>query len=375
MATLFEELMGTFRTEANTDTRNRIKENATKISTKNIRVESFNIFEDDDFDQETSFDVPAEIENGEEAKEGDVVLVIDPEVPADGEVPEDAAEKMVGDMIYKCPICAANYACDCESENSVVVCDEEGKPVECPVCGETTPQILVGIVSPADGEGNGEEVLEEPATDVEGGEETEEDFAGEEETETPEGEEEEVVEEEEEEKKEESLHLNEGDDCKCKNGVCKCPHCGKEIGEVEEVEELEECDKTSKKEEGFQFDDEKLVRLLKGVIKENYEHDGAILRVRKAFITGKNTLRLEYVLREGRTTTSGTMVATGFDRTKRTMTLKVRDNGVFTEKFSRKPAFMIECTLVKGVLTPRTLKYDYKTKVNENLYRVYGEVK
>lgn len=145
MASIFEELM-----TANAGVPMELESapqvpNRRKIKANQIKVESTKIFEDSDEEiLSKEFEVPA--------KDSDeVVLVIDPELPSDEEVPEDAAEELVGDLVYKCPVCGSNYVCDCDSEAlEGIEVDEDGAPLECPVCGDDADQILVGEIAPVD---------------------------------------------------------------------------------------------------------------------------------------------------------------------------------------------------------------------------------
>lgn len=145
MASIFEELMA-----ANAGVPMELESapqvpNRRKIKANQIKVESKKILEDsDDEILAKEFEVPAEDSD-------EVVLVIDPELPSDEEVPEDAAEELVGDLVYKCPVCGSNYVCDCDSEAlEGIEVDEDGAPLECPVCGDDADQILVGEIAPVD---------------------------------------------------------------------------------------------------------------------------------------------------------------------------------------------------------------------------------
>lgn len=196
MPSIFEKLMTQNRQLTESTVRSHKTPAITeskKISASKIKLESRRIFEDADLDElDTQFAV-----DPEDSEEDEVVLVVDPELPSDEEVPEDAAENMIGDEVYKCPICGANYVCDCEGEkNESVEVDENGVPTECPICGDDAEQILIGEIAPADGAG--EKVEEEPV-DAEDTEDEEEEVVDE----IPE--EEEVVEDEDEDEFEESV--------------------------------------------------------------------------------------------------------------------------------------------------------------------------
>ena len=138
MASIFEELM----TKFSDDHANKEK-CARKINCKNLKVESRQYFEENSLDDLEKQFVISDVETPDE-----VVLVIDPEVQNSEELPEDAAEEMVGDQVYKCPVCGSNYVCDEETE--AVDLDEFGVPIVCPICGDDADQILVGEIAPAD---------------------------------------------------------------------------------------------------------------------------------------------------------------------------------------------------------------------------------
>lgn len=170
MASIFEEMMSvnhdlTESAKISRRKNNKVVKESRKISCKKLKVESRKFFEENDItDLEKDFEVP----NPEEDTQDGVVLVIDPEIGDDEEVPEDAAEEMVGDLVYKCPVCGSNYVCDCNAEGMVegVEVDEEGAPLECPICGDDADQILIGEITPAE-DAPGEEKSEMEPQSVE----------------------------------------------------------------------------------------------------------------------------------------------------------------------------------------------------------------
>lgn len=176
MANIFEELMNhnSSLTESITPTKvtKSSKCNCKKIGYNRFRVESIKIFEDADFDE---LDSEFAVDTDDASAEDEVVLVIDPEIPADDEVPEDAAEQLVGDYVYKCPICGANYVCACDAaETEAIEVDEDGVPTECPICGDDADQILVGEIAPVDEVKDTEEEHEMEPVESEEDEESEE---------------------------------------------------------------------------------------------------------------------------------------------------------------------------------------------------------
>ena len=112
-----------------------------KIPANKIKLESLSFIKEAEEDDEVIDYTPDE----------DVVLVIDPEMdetPETVEDAEEAAEELVGDYVCKCSICSATYVCDCEDVD--VNEDLEIEEGECPVCGETGEQIVVGEIAPAE---------------------------------------------------------------------------------------------------------------------------------------------------------------------------------------------------------------------------------
>lgn len=187
MASIFEEMMAASRelTESVRTSSRQGAKSAKKISCKNLKVESRKFFEENDPDEiSAQFDVP------EGTDEDEVVLVIDPDIHDKDDIPEEGVEEYVGDLVYKCPVCGSNYMCDCD-ENGLsesIELGEDGKPVECPICGDDADQILIGEISPA--EDQDPEDLEDHIDSVDTDDSLEvEDFE----------EEEEVIEDEEEE--------------------------------------------------------------------------------------------------------------------------------------------------------------------------------
>lgn len=378
MPSIFEQLMTQNRQLTESTVRSHktptIAESK-KISASKIKLESRRIFEDADLDElDTQFAV-----DPKDSEESEVVLVVDPELPADEEVPEDAAENMIGDEVYKCPVCGANYVCNCEGEkNESIEVDENGVPTECPICGDDAEQILVGEIAPADGAG--EEVEEEPV-DVEDAEDD-----GEVLDEIPE--EEEVIEDEDEDEFEESVDptANSDDDDVVTESV-DFDDDDEEIDADIDTDDgslvLDTDTATSPAEEtpsvaidadtvNLTIDETKLESMMTSMLRENYKFSPSF-KVTKATYKGKS-LRLEYVVRQkGHRPLKGILVAEGFVPTARKMTLKAKDKGAFTESFSKTPSFMIECVRIKNTVIPTALSYDFKKKVNESVYRVVGQ--
>lgn len=503
------------------------KENLRKIKSSKLKIESMKVFDQGDMDQRKRFedlDDQFAVDPSEESDE--VVLVIDPELPAEGEVPEDAAEQMVGDYVYKCPICGANYVCDCDAaETESIEVDEDGVPTECPICGDEAEQILVGEIAPAESVESSEDEGEMEPVEVKEDEEEVEDEV------------EEKVEEAcsnkkfgrkhakdlAEEKDKSVVKINtesaklgkyvirsgvsaanpytreyskktgkhfgylgyggrswvpidsegimtfdsveeanaaakkhvkskykaeivkvtessyseslkedigqevdkyqmwvdydmkhykkisdETNDLLAKAGlevvkddhgdyevIAKskdeslhedidvtdtdiCPECGTDPRVCEDqvlelADPVEEKDKSAVKIDtdvvNLTIDDVRLESLMNKVIKENYKGNNKF-KVVKAYIR-EGKLNIDYCVGKSM---KGTLIAEGFDKKSRRMTLRVRDKGIFTESISKTPSFIIECVRLKNKVVPTSIKYNYKVKVNESLYRVKGKV-
>lgn len=372
MASIFEELMNANSglTESVRPARRagkKVNEHK-KIPVKNIKVESLRIFEEADYDE-----VSQEFANTEVTDENpdEIVLVVDPELPAEEEVPEDAAEQMVGDLVYKCPICGSNYVCDCNAElGEGIEVDENGVPTECPICGDDADQILIGEIAPA--EGAGEEVDPDLEGDEEVEEEEEDPFIDDEEV--PE---EDIPEEEGEVVEEESLQEDFGDDVDDAedepDAFIDEPALELEVpAEDPRKEEPAPAVEVNNSTVTLLLDDSKFESLMTQMIRENYKGNPAFKITRCSSRNGQ--LRLEYFVREGRKVTKGIMVGEGFDKSSRVMTLKFKDKGAFTESFAKRPSFVVECVRIRNAVTPVSVNYDYKVRVNESLYRVSGKV-
>ena len=319
-----------------------------KIGLNKINVKSRKIFEDTNFDDlDQQFAVDPETSNDDE-----VVLVIDPEIPADEEVPEDAAEEMVGDLVYKCPICGSNYVCSCDAQNESVETDENGVPTECPICGEDTEQILVGEISPVD-EVSEDDEGEAPLQDVDDNDIDDEYF--------------------DEEDTDVDADVDE-ESCQTRRESRQIPKTSRSASARTYKRRNESAvrrpAKKSTRDTGLDFDDRKFESFMNRVIRENY-HDRADFKVTSCSLSrGTSRLIIGYTVGKSK----GKLVAEGFKSNADHMVLKMRDQGVFTESFRKTPSFIVECVRVRNQIVPTSLKYDYKVRVNESLYRVYGRV-
>lgn len=378
MNNIFEEIMKESRAQLNESVR-RIRKRDKKVENmkfplNKLKVESRRVFEDEDFDN-SEFDIEDEVSVDDgKVDDDEVVLVIDPEISANDEVPEDAAESMVGDLVYKCPVCGSNYVCDCDpTKNEGIEVDDEGVPTECPICGDESEQILIGEISPAE-EAKPEDSEELEPQKVEDEVDTEVD-------------EEEIPEDEDEDFEEESLKA-EGSVIKEDIDDEKVTEDEDEDFEEEEepldlevdipeesvVEEKEETPSIEIKDSDVElvFDDSRFESMMTKLIRENYKGT-PLFKASKIVATG-NQLKVEYVVRDGKKVSRGTLIGEGYDPSARVMTINFKDQGVFTEALTDTPSFIIECVRLKSVVRPTSVKYDYKVKVNESLYQVKGSV-
>lgn len=444
MASIFEEMMTVNKrlTESRKISASGTapKKESRKFSCSKVKVESRKIFEENDItDLEDQFDIPEEDTTGEDSD--GVVLVIDPEAPTDEEIPEDAAEEMVGDFVYKCPVCGSNYVCDCDSEGVVegIDVDEEGAPLECPICGDDADQILVGEITPAE-DASGD-LVEPPAEDVEDNEDFEEDSfsEGTRRKKSPSKKTcNESVDNDDEiydsvvntpvvydaipedykglfdvivEFKDGSTYSYASDHGPLKRSEVEVAIGGDlkayfldhpkenprryKVVPYSSLSEDYDSDVTesplelstsqsSNEVEGGQpsvqinnsdvdlyFDEAKLEAYMNKVIRDNYKGGQfTVTAVRR----DKSRLKIEYVVRKGKKSLKGLLIGEGFLPRSRTMTVSFKDKGAFTESFGKTPAFVVECVRVKNKIYPTRMRYDYKVKVNESLYRVSGRV-
>lgn len=383
MASIFEEMMSAnhrLTESAKPSTRlgkKKVESKSRKISYKNLKIESRKFFEDNDLDDiEKDFEIP------EEDNQDQFVLVIDPEVPAEDELPEDAAADMIGDKVYKCPVCGSNYVCSCDEDGMMedMEVDADGAPVECPICGDDADQILIGEITPAEDAGD-ETVL--PPQEVDDAEDNEE--FSDELDEVPE--EEEVTEETEDEVKDESVSrqiqedldedevVNEiSDTCDGDSGCALDPALPTE--EVVEDKEVDKAPAVEVKDSTVTLvlDDPRFESMMNQMIRENYK--GGTFEVSQVrFNRAKSQLKIEYVVRNGKKSSKGTLVGEGFNKSAKRMKISFKDKGVFTESFAETPSFVVECVVRNRKVVPVKMSYDYKVTVNESLYRVAGKVK
>ena len=313
----------------------------------------------------------------------DVVVVIDPEmdeVPEDTDAAEEAAEELVGQHVCKCSICGANYVTDAEITEEVELEDEE-----CPVCGETGEQIVVGVITPT------EELSGEDEEDIEGAEEVGADDSEEEiEVSDEDGEDEVDVDEFETEDEDdfgESVKRSRARTLRRKAESVrrnKVASRGRKVESARRSRVVKASPATRKVRESAQksvnFDESTLNRMLTRFAKENYSNV-KFVNITKGSVRG-NRLTLEGTV----TTTKGSkrpikFISENFKSDKR-MTLRFKENGPFTESVKNSGAtFIVECAMKGNTIVPISLRYNYQAKnaggsmtERKNTYSVTGKI-
>lgn len=324
------------------------------IPANKIKLETLQRFHEAEGDEEEEF-------TAEYTPADDTVLIIDPEmdeVPEDEEAAEEAAEELVGQHVCKCSICGANYVCDDEELSEDLEMEDE----ECPICGETGEQIVVGVITPAE-ELSTED--EEDVVDVDV-DSTEDEVDGEDETDVDVDVD---FEEDEDDDFEESVRRSRAKTMRRRvesaRRPARRPVARKPVAKKPVQEELS-------------FDEITMNRMLTTFAKENY-NNVKFVKISKGTVRGKK-LTLEGVV----TTTKGSkrpikFVCENFVPDKR-MTLRFSEVGPFTESIKgQKSTFVVECVKTGKVVKPVALKYNFKTKnagvrESKNTYSVTGKV-
>ena len=308
------------------------KKGFASIPVNRIKIESIQMFKEADEDE-------VEVETDYDPDSDDIVLVVDPEVeevPEDLDQAEEQAEDLIGSHVCKCSICGANYVTDQEITEDMEMEDEE-----CPVCGETGEQIVVGVITPS------EELSADDEEDVTGVE-VEDDIKGDEEdVEVDEFEEEEDDDFEESVQRSRARTMRRRRVESAKRPVR--PLARKTVR------------KTAPVQEDITFDEITLNRMLTTFAKENYSNVKSV-RISKGTVRGTR-LTLEGVV----TTTKGSkrpikFVAEDF-KPEKTMSIKFREIGPFTESIKgQKVTFIVECVMRGKQIVPAALKYNFKAK-------------
>ena len=334
-----------------------------KIPANHIKLESLRFVEEAEEDGEIIDYTPEE----------DVVLVIDPEMeetPATEEEAEEAAEELVGDFVCKCAICGANYICDCEE---VTAEDLESEDAECPICGETGEQIIVGEITPTEDAVADEDEAEDEAEDeVDDVEEVEvvddadiaDEFADDEE------EADEFDAAEEEDDFGESINR-----AKNRTALRREAAARRRAAKMESKKPIAKRPmpkKPVKESKTLNLDEVTLNRMLTKFAKENYDNVRFVKITNGKFQGRKLTLEGTVLTKKG-SKRNVSFTCENFILGK-TISANFAESGVFTEGASRKPAFIVDFQTRKGVVTPVSLRYSYKVTENKNKYLVSGKV-
>ena len=306
----------------------------------------------------------------------DVVLVIDPEmdeVPEDTEEAKEAAEDLVGQHVCKCAICGANYTTDADITEELEIED-----TECPVCGETGDQIVVGVITPT------EELSDEDEEDISG----EDEDADGEDADFDDAEFDDAdFEDEDDDDFEESVKRSRARTMRRKAESVRTRRPARKSAKRVPVKErktvlnrkptkatVSRKPASKMSESSYQFDEKSFNRMLTTFAKENYAN------VKFVRISSGSVRRGRLTLEGTVTTTKGNkrpikFVCENFKPSSGRMSLKFKEYGPFTESVkTNKASFIVECFMTKGTIVPKILKYDYIAKENKNRYSVSGKV-
>ena len=330
--------------------------NAKKITANKLRLESLQFVKEAEEDDEVIDYTP----------EDDVMLVIDPEMDETPETVEDAmdaAEELVGDYVCKCSICGANYVCDCED----VAEDLEAEEGECPVCGETGEQIVVGEIAPAeDVADDSDDADDEPADD-----DADVDIDINVDDADVDADDEDFEESLARARRRTALRRESA------KRVRKAPKMRKESARKPMPKRVsrtrtESAKKTRATE--YNLDEVTLNRMLTKFAKENYENVRFVKITSAKCNRGRLTLEGVVVTKKG-SKRSTKFVAENFKPSK-AVAVNFKEIGAFTESAVSKktPAFTINFSMNGNTITPTALRYKYDVKESKSLYRVEGKV-
>lgn len=357
-----------------------------KIPANKIKLESLSFIKEAEEDDEVIDYTPDE----------DVVLVIDPEMdetPETVEDAEEAAEELVGDYVCKCSICGANYICDCEDLD--VNEDLEMEDAECPVCGETGEQIVVGEIAPAETD-NADEVEDEvDEVEDEVDDEVEDEVEDEVDNDVDDddvdvnidinvdGEDVDDFDDEYEESisrakrrtalRRESRAVNRTSMRKPMRKAVTAKNESRVLARKPARKPMPKRAATESKVTEYNFDDATMSRMLTTFAKENYDN------VRFVKITKANCRRNRLTLEGVIVTKKGSKRATKFVAEnfapKSTMRVNFTESGAFTESAITKGSQFTVNFVTRGkTITPTALNYNYVVKENRAAYEVTGKV-
>lgn len=358
-----------------------------KIAANRIKVESMQFFKENE-DNEEVFDYTPDEE---------VVLVIDPEMdetPEDVEDAQEEAEELVGDYVCKCSICGANYVCDCE-EIEALGEDLEETEAECPICGETGEQIIVGEITPT------EDVVEDEVEDEE-----EVDVEDEVDVEEPAEDDNDLdininidaddfEEEEEDEDYEESIQrakrrtLMRRESAKrakmrkeskvmgarkpvAKRPMVKRPAMESKLSAKRPLPKKSMLKKSVTESKTFNIDETTLNRMLTKFAKENYSNVRFVKINKGTFKNNKLTLE-GVIVTTGNSKRPTKFVCENFKKGTNVIA-KFTEFGAFTESAIGKNSFTINFVNKANTYTPVALRYSYNVKEGREAFSVSGKV-
>jgi hypothetical protein len=335
------------------------------IPANKLQFESLSRFLEADSDDEVVDELTVDY-----TPEDDVVLVIDPdmeEVPEDTEEAIEAAEELVGQHVCKCAICGANYVTDAEITEEVEIEDQE-----CPVCGETGDQIVVGVITPTEELSTDDE---EDIDDVDIDDESDEEDID--------------VDIEDDEFSDDDVDVEETEDEEDEFGESlRRSRMHTMRRRAESVRRRPSGARLSARmprsarpvNEDFAFDEATFNRMLTKFAKENYSNVKAV-KISRGCVRG-NRMTLEGVV----TTTKGSkrpikFVSERFDKSAR-MSLRFKEYGPFTESVRNSDStFIVDCVSRNGKVIPTALRYSFNAKnaggsmkESRNTYTVSGKV-
>ena len=303
----------------------------------------------------------------------DVLLVIDPEMdetPETEEEAEAAAEELVGDYVCKCSICGANYICDCEDVNE----DLESEEAECPICGETGEQIIVGEIAPADDVADDDE-----SDDDEDDEDIDDDDSDVADDDIDDDSDIDTDEDTSDEDEDEDEDFGESISRAKRRTALRRESASRARKNRLSAKRLrrESANRNSRKANGrgvaYNLDEVALNRMLTKFAKENYDNV-RLVKINNAKCKGSR-LTLEGVV----VTTKGTkrstkFVCENFKPVARSQA-NFKEIGAFTENAtSSRNAFTINFVTKNKTITPTSLKYNFNVKEGRAHYNVSGNV-
>ena len=363
------------------------------IAANKIKLESMQFFKENE-DNEEVFDYTPDEE---------VVLVIDPEMdetPEDVEDAQEDAEELVGDYVCKCSICGANYICDCE-EIEALGEDLEEEEAECPICGETGEQIIVGEITPTeDAVDTDEDEAKEDETDVDVDVDVDEEEPANDEDNDVDininiDADDDEFEEEDDDDFDESIQrakrrtLMRRESAKrakmrkeskarvakrpmAKRPMAKRPAMESKISAKRPLPKKPMTKKPVAEAKGFDIDETTLNRMLTKFAKENYSNVRFVKINKGSFKNNKLTLE-GVIVTTGNSKRPTKFVCENFKKGNNVVAT-FKEVGAFTESAIGKNNFTVNFVKKSNMYTPVALRYSYNVKEGKEAFRVSGKV-